>query len=480
MKKSKKKKRNKRIKDQPNVKNYLLDTNTLISSPHALFGFQDNNIYLSGTTLQELDHLKSVPGETGFNARKAIRAIEALRLRGKLRKGVPTKEGGKVFVEVKGIKKKLMPKEYSLTIPDNRIICTGLYLNKKLTNGCVLVTNDVSMRVNASVCGLDVQSYHNDEINTDEVYYGRRVIETEDPNIINEIYRNKTTAVPDMETPMEENEFAILKCGNQSALAIHKKGQLELIQNTNASFGIVPRNASQRFMLRALMAPVEEIPLVIILGKAGTAKTFLSMLAGIDGVLEGKYEKMIITRNNVTSDQDFGYLPGDMDNKAAYLTQNFYDALYAIVKGKGDEDKDAIIEQVEDLAENVIEFSPMAYMRGRSIVDSYLVMDEAQNSTRTQIRDVITRAGMGTKVVICGDINQIDNTRVDKRTNGLIFAANTMRSSNMAAILVVPDEDCQRSPLSSDAVKRMSSSWIGSRIDTDKQKTDKWNKENLF
>ncbi|SEI73945.1 PhoH-like ATPase [Lachnospiraceae bacterium A10] len=464
-------------KTKGSIKNYILDTNILLQSPNSIFGFEDNHVVITGTTLQELDHKKTLAGELGYNARETCRILESLRLKGDLTKGVDlgNSQGGKLFIEPDGINKDNLPDGYSIDVPDNRIISACLTLKERSNMPTKLVTNDISMRINASVCGMEVESYRNDQIaSKDELYTGKSVVQT-NGNLINQLYRDKKiediVSLRSEFTPLEgtmdpeklfttENEFYMLKSGTQSALCIYRHGDLKLIEEQRA-FNVVPRNAAQTFALYALLAPVEEIPFVILRGPAGTAKTFLSIAAGLDGTYDSRkersYEKVLITRNNITSDADFGYLPGDINEKMSPLLAPFYDNLESILRGKHhNEDNEQVQMQIDDMFfTNVINVCPLAYMRGRSISQSYLIVDEAQNSTRSQMRDIITRAGKGTKIVICGDINQIDNHTLDRWTNGLVFASEKMKGSDLVAQVTFAEEESVRSALATEALKRL-------------------------
>lgn len=442
-------------------KNYVLDTNILLESPNAIFGFDDNNIIITGTTLQELDSKKTAPGELGYNARESYRILEGLRKNAKLGDSFfDLGNGGMLQVYTNGVDETNLPKGYSLNNPDNKIISSIITLSNKKPKKYILVTNDISMRFNAFACGVMVEEYKNDHVTSKELYTGRRETEVSS-SIIDKLYSNQYVPAEDLvTTDLVENEFVTLKCNKQSALAICQKGKLNLIKEQSL-FNVTPKNAAQSFALYALTAPVEEIPFVILKGPAGTAKTFLSLAAGLDKTYNSKkertYDKLLISRNNITSDNDFGYLPGELDNKMGPLLAPFYDNLESLLRGRNTkEDNRQIQTQINDLflSKSIIEY-PLAYMRGRSITNSYLIVDEAQNSTRTQMRDIITRAGKGTKIIICGDPEQIDNHTLDKWNNGLVYASEKMKGSSLCAQITFFDKECVRSPLAVEALKKL-------------------------
>ena len=454
------------------VKAYILDTNILLDSPRAIFGFDDNTVIITGTTLQELDSKKTAPGELGFNARETCRIIEKLRLKGDLTAGVPMDNAG-VFKVILNAGQWHMPSGYSTDKPDNQIINTVLDIKKNqghMFNQVILVTNDTSMRINASVCAAAcgfsdfVESYRNDHVSSTEMYTGKRELQVS-KEAIDYIYKNKMLPPEaifrgDIPEPVE-NEFFILQSDQSSALAVYRNHELKLIDTkTLHPCHIQPKNASQTFALWALMQPVEEIPFVILKGPAGTAKTFLSLAAGLDQTYDSKahrsYDSVLISRNNVMADADFGYLPGELEDKMNPLLAPFFDNLESLLRGNSDEDRECISTQIEDMIDSgVIEICALAYMRGRSITNKFLIVDETQNATRSQIRDIITRAGTGCKVVICGDPEQIDAHNLDKLNNGLVFASEKMKGSPVCAQISFTEEESVRSELAKEAIKRL-------------------------
>lgn len=454
------------------VKAYILDTNILLDSPRAIFGFDDNTVIITGTTLQELDSKKTAPGELGFNARETCRIIEKLRLKGDLTAGVPMDNAG-VFKVILNAGQWHMPSGYSEDKPDNQIINTVLDIKKNqghMFNQVILVTNDTSMRINASVCAAAcgfsdfVESYRNDHVSSAEMYTGKRELQVS-KEAIDYIYKNKMLPPEaifrgDIPEPVE-NEFFILQSDQSSALAVYRNHELKLIDTkTLHPCHVQPKNASQTFALWALMQPVEEIPFVILKGPAGTAKTFLSLAAGLDQTYDSKthrsYDSVLISRNNVMADADFGYLPGELEDKMNPLLAPFFDNLESLLRGNSDEDRECISRQIEDMIDSgVIEICALAYMRGRSITNKFLIVDETQNATRSQIRDIITRAGAGCKIVICGDPEQIDAHNLDKLNNGLVFASEKMKGSPVCAQISFTEKESVRSELAKEAIKRL-------------------------
>lgn len=446
------------------IKNFLLDTNILLQDPSCICnGFADNNIYICGTTLQELDRKKASGGDAGYNARECIRVLDALRSKGDLLSGITLPSGGMLYIEPDGVKQEYLPDGFDLKNPDNRIISTCIHLNKRMPDcPIILVTNDISMRINASVCGINVESYRN-SIVEESGYKGHIDIDVSE-EIIDELYKNGNVPVPEeIYAGLLENEFVTLHCGQQSALSVHRNRALHLITPITLFGGVKPRNAMQTYAMWALKAPAEEIPLVILMGPAGTAKTFLSLAAGLDDVYVsqhggGLYNKILISRPTAESYQEIGYLPGDLSTKLSPLLASYYDNIEILLTKSGTERecKDQLNQQINDIfSEGIVEVCGLSFIRGRSLMNSYVICDEAQNSSKTLIRDVITRAGAGTKIVIAGDPSQIDVPTLDKRNNGLVYAAEMMKGSPLAAIIQFDAANSVRSPLAREAIQRL-------------------------
>ncbi len=455
-------------------KNYVLDTNIPLSDPNAIFGFEDNRVIITQTTLQELDSKKNAPGELGYNARATVRKLEEIRKKAINQDLTNETEINEIGGTIRIVPDNTdyLPSTFSAEKPDNRIIGTCLYLLDTNAEPVILVTNDVSMRINASACHFnDCQEYRNDHVSEEAASYtGIKEFDNVDKELISEIQANRIDGVDtryfDLGYEFHENEFAVLNSGSTQTVAIYRTmegfehGHLYLVDIPEGGiFGVKPKNAYQAAALYALSAPVDEIPLVILKGPAGCAKTFLSLAAGLDAVYDRKYRHVLITRNNVMADAEFGFLPGDLSSKMGPLLAPFMDNLENLIRNyEPKEDDEQIQMQIDDLfATKQVDICAMAYMRGRSITDSYLIVDEAQNASRSQIRDIITRAGTGTKIVVCGDPSQCDNVRLDQYNNGLVFAAQRFMGStngekSICAQITFNSEVCVRSLLAKTAI----------------------------
>lgn len=462
------------------VKNFILDTNIILSSgsgggSRVLYGFQsgkdENGVILVSTVLAELDKHKSSPGDVGYNARDFIRAMDELRTQGDLTKGVKVGRGI-VIVEPDGVKSEYLPAGLSLDVPDNRIISTCIHLAR--TNpgeNYVFVSNDVSCRLMADMCfraaGVDVaiESYKNDRISSDtDDYKGYVVINDADcPELVQALFEDvHNNGVPfEVQDGMYENEYFYFE--ESRIIAVLENGKLRQIHEPKV-FGLNKMYNPQQIMaMHALLAPPEEIPLVILTGSAGSGKTFLPVAAGIDQIYASSsadraYDRMIISRSNsLSKDEDLGFLPGDIDDKMGPLIQPVRDSVENLLRikhsGKS-ESHSEISRQIDEIFDMCIDVLPMKYIRGRSLVNKFLLLDEAQNVTSKQMFDLVSRAGNGCKVVVVGDTQQIDNPYLDEHTSGLSYVKDKMKGKGVA-IVSFGKQEIVRSYLARIATERM-------------------------
>ena len=236
----------------------------------------------------------------------------------------------------------------------------------------------------------------------------------------------------------------------------------ELDFKKSRPYGVTPRNAGQYFLQEALMQPADKAPLVIVKGMAGTAKTFYSLAVGLEKLLNnptGEYRRIIISRPNAQFDADIGFLPGDEQEKISPLMRPVIDNLEQLIDSNEEkryEDEAELKGKVDEIFDRgLIQTEALNYIRGRSIVKTYLIIDEAQNMTPNQVKGIITRAGMGTIVILLGDPNQIDRTFLDERTNGLSYASEHMKGSGLCWQITLNAGECERSELAMDAVRRL-------------------------
>lgn len=447
-------------------KTYILDTNILIETPYSIYGFEDNDVVITPTTLEELDGLKKAPGETGYNAREAIRILGELKENGNMLVGVPLPGGGNLRVEFNHIKEEL-PEGWSTDKPDNRIIQCAKALRKITDDKAILVTNDVSMQIKASIAGAVVQNYKNTQVKAESVKYtGRREVYA-NGMAFGKFRKERGMDISDLyaedELELVNNEFLIIhNCDDPKStqLGVYRKGIIQPLRYTECNpSGIKPRNVGQIFAQEALMMPASEVPLVILKGPAGTAKTFYSLAVGLEKTMNTHdYRTLLITRPNIKFDEDIGYLKGDEMEKIAPLIRPCYDNLELLLTDDiKSEKRDMMDSKIDYLfQQGIVKAEAMAYMRGRSLTNLYMLVDECQNSTPNQILGLITRAGLDTKIVITGDVKQIDNPKLDKRNNGLAFASERMKGSDLCMQVAFDGEgECVRSALAEEAAERL-------------------------
>ena len=454
-------------------KTYVLDTNVLIQAPYALHSFEDNHLVLPLAVLEELDGLKNAEGERGANARQAIRYLESLRTAGNLLEGVPLPGGGTLRLEVNCVDVKL-PEGFPDHKNDNRIlkVCLGLQSGK---TPVILVTKDIVVRVKAQMLGIPAEDFTTEQAPvSEEQYTGRCEAFVAEKKF--EDFKKKHIAPEDVYQADESgeklpvtlvpNQFVILKADQSSRKTqlgrFDGKKIVPLAFQKKKPYGVSPRNVGQKFLQEALMADAEEAPLVIVKGMAGTAKTFYTLAVGLHALLEQEepaYRRILISRPNAQFDDDIGFLPGDESEKIAPLLRPVVDNLELLVDQNEKErfaDERSLSGKVEELFDRgIVDAQALNFIRGRSISKTYLVIDEAQNLTPKQAKGIITRAGTGTKIILLGDPQQIDHPLLDERTNGLSYAAEKMKGSPLCWQVTMSAEECERSALAMDAVKRM-------------------------
>lgn len=454
-------------------KTYVLDTNVLIQSPNALQCFEENDIVLPIAVLEELDFLKTSDGEKGANARQVIRFLEQLRTNGNLLEGVLLQTGGTLRLEVNCIDVAL-PDGFAEYKNDNRIlkVCEGLRQKEKRV---ILVTKDIMVRIKAQMMGIEAQDFITEQAPiTEEQYTGRCEVFVPEKKF--EEFKKKGILPTDIyqvdengeRMPVEVviNQFFILKADQstrKTQLGRFNGKRIVPLQYKKAKpYGVSPRNVGQYFLQEALMSSTKEAPLVIVKGMAGTAKTFYSLAVGLSAILEQEepeYRRILISRPNVLFDNDIGYLPGDESEKIAPLLRPCIDNLELLVDQSEDdryEDEQYLRGKVEYLFDRgIIDAQALNYIRGRSVTKTYLIIDEAQNLTPKQAKGIITRAGIGTKIILLGDPNQIDHPLLDERTNGLSYASEKMKGSPLCCQITLTADECERSALAMDAIQRM-------------------------
>lgn len=453
-------------------KTYVLDTNVIIQSPLALSSFEDNKVVLPVAVLEELDKLKNDDAERGSNARQAIRYLENLRLKGNLYEGVPLEGGGLIKIET-NYSNIDIPPGFHHDSNDNRIlkVCKGLMEDGE---NLILVTKDIIVRLKAQMMGVAAEDFTTEQSPVFEKQYTGRMDAYTSDKAMAEF--KKKGINPESIFTMQgfekitiepiPNQFFILHSetnDKKTLLGRFDGSKIVPLRSINEEpFGVKPKNVGQRFLQEALMQDADVAPLVIIKGTAGTAKTFYSLAVGLQHTYEPsskRYRKILITRPNVQFDEDIGFLPGTEEEKIAPYLRPVIDNLEILVDRNENErykNEKQLRDKIDELFyRGIIVAEAMNFIRGRSITNTYLIIDEAQNLTPKQVKGIITRVGKGTKVVLLGDPQQIDHPLLDEKTNGLSYASEKMKGSELCFQLTMLPDECLRSTLAQDASSRM-------------------------
>ena len=456
------------------VKIYVLDTNVLIQAPHAVECFEDNQVILPMVVLEELDRLKKAEGDRGSNARQAVRILEQFRQKGNLLSGVEMEGGGTLRVE-KNFVDVSLPEDLAAEVPDNRILKVCLGLSRDRSEQVILVTKDILLRIKAQILGICAEDFTTEQVFDHEKQYKGRT-EVYVPEEIFKEFKKKGIPCEEVyqvdesgkrtEVQLTENQFVILRADQSSGKTHLGRVEGERIRKLeykkSAPYGIHPRNSGQYFLQEALMQPAKNAPLVIVKGMAGTSKTFYSLAVGLEKVLNnptGEYRRILVCRPNAQFDSDIGFLPGDEQEKISPLMRPVIDNLEQLIDSSEEEryrDEKELQGKIEEIfSRGLIQTEALNYIRGRSIVKTYMIIDEAQNMTPGQIKGIITRAGKDTKIILLGDPDQIDRPFLDERTNGLSYASEHMKGSPICWQITMTAEECERSVLAMDAVRRL-------------------------
>jgi PhoH-like ATPase len=409
----------------------VVDTNVILFDALAITKFQESDIHIPISVIEEVDRFKRDPGENGRNARQFSRFVDLLRGKGSLASGVQLDNSEtQVFINV-DYSISGLPGDLHADKADNRILATAMTLQKQYPKSKVeLITKDINLRIKADVMGVDARDYEPDGNSQEDMYEGYLEIEVS-PDKIDQFYRDKKFA-PDVK--LIGNQYVIMKDAsnpNHSAIgrySLVEKAIVPLITAPNGIWGIHPRNAEQSFALDCLLN--DEILLVSLVGKAGTGKTLLAIAAGLHKTLDaGVFQRLLVSRPIFPMGRDIGYLPGDIEQKLNPWMQPIFDNVEFLMGA----DKKAAGRAQELINQGMLNIEPLTYIRGRSIPSQYLIVDEAQNLTPHEIKTIITRAGSGTKVILTGDVYQIDNPYVDSANSGLTYAVDKFKGHGIAA-----------------------------------------------
>jgi PhoH-like ATPase len=418
-------------------KNYVLDTNVLLHDPHAIFRFEDNNVIIPIYVIEEVDQFKREGSERGRNARSIARLLDDLRERGgALSKGVTLDSGGTLRVAVPS-KRLELPSAVDHTAMDQAILQTAFDVRENdAGRPTVFVSMDTNLRIRADALGMMAETYENQRVQIDQQSSGIVEIDVDGPQI-DAFFRDGRVA-PSEPVPEPNTCLLLRDRTNPSHTGLGrydagKKAITALRVPREGVMGVRPRNKEQSYAFDLLLD--ESIRLVTLVGKAGTGKTLLALAAGLKRTLEdGIYTRMLVSRPVMPLGRDIGFLPGDVDEKLNPWMQPIFDNLEFLFSTGSRKGPRAYAELLES---GQIQVEPLTYIRGRSLPQQFIVVDEAQNLTPHEVKTIITRSGDGTKIVLTGDPGQIDNPYVDSASNGLSVAAERFRGEKLAAHIVL-------------------------------------------
>jgi PhoH-like ATPase len=456
------------------VKSFVLDTNVLLHNPSALFMFDDNNVVIPFAVLEELDKFKKQNDDVGRNARETIRHLDRLRSKGKLNAGVQWNgHGGKIRVDFASAER---PRQLSEDSPDNRIIGVAWRL-KEQGEFTVFISKDINLRIKSEALDIQTEDFEAQKVDADRLYRG--YVNVKVPSkVIDTLYAEKQLARGEIaeylkvtdedgdvnEIPLYANAFVQLT----DELDESHVGLSRLLGDTDhlipvhgprkPTFGIMARNVQQTMALDLLLD--DDVKLVTLLGNAGTGKTLLALAAGMLKVFnEQRYDKLLVARPIMPMGKDIGYLPGDKDEKLAAWMQPIFDNLSYLMSTRGvgqvqHAESHTPEQRIQTLmASGQLVLEPLTYIRGRSIPHQFMIVDEAQNLTPHEVKTIVSRVGEGTKIILTGDIAQIDNPYLDASSNGLSYTVERLKGTGLVGHVMLARSE--RSELASLAAAKL-------------------------
>ncbi|MBP8903445.1 MAG: PhoH family protein [Paludibacteraceae bacterium] len=418
-----------------NKKNFIIDTNVILHDYNCLHNFEENDIYIPIVVLEELDHFKKGNEQINFNAREFVRELDLIANDNLFKNGADLGDGkGKLFIVAGNGYPEAISAVFPEKTPDHRILADTYNIGKlKKTSKTILISKDINLRMKALSLGILAEDYINDKVTDLNAFEkNHEVYENVAPELIDRMYANGGILLDefDFKSDVEPQECFVLRSSRSSVLARYQpqSGKVIRIEKTR-SFGIEPRNAEQAFAMNVLLD--DEVKLVALTGKSGTGKTLIALAAALQK--NESYKQILLARPIVAlSNKDLGYLPGDEQHKIAPYMQPLFDNLNVIKHNFSYQGKEMkLLEELQRNEQLVIE--ALAYIRGRSLNETFFIVDEAQNLTPHEVKTIITRAGEGTKIVLTGDIQQIDSPYLDMHSNGLVYMIDRMRGQDIFA-----------------------------------------------
>lgn len=418
-------------------KAFILDTNVILFDPNAPFKFGAHDVIIPIVVIEEIDRFKRDMSENGRNARLFSRKIDEMRENGELSQGVKLPEGGTLTVELGG--EHVLPVELQMDKADNRILALAIAIKKdQPKRPVVFITKDTNLRIKADALGIVAEDYEPESVEPDQLYAGTSILDIAS-HLVDEFYQNKRLPRPDSILNLKPNQYLILRDeANPTHTAMGRFSKeldciVPIIKPAEGVWGIFPKNAEQAFALDALLN--DEIKLVSLVGKAGTGKTLLAIAAGLAKTVdEGIYHRLLVSRPVFPLGKDIGFLPGDIEEKLNPWMQPIYDNIDFLFGATGAKGRRGAGKGGQELMnQGLLQIEPLTYIRGRSIPQQYMIVDESQNLTPHEIKTIVTRAGDNTKIVLTGDSFQIDNPYVDSANNGLVYLVERFKDESISA-----------------------------------------------
>jgi PhoH-like ATPase len=416
-------------------KNFVLDTNVLLHDPRSIYGFDDNTVIIPIYVIEELDQFKKDMSELGRNARQVARYLDGHRSEGTLAEGVPLPSGG--VLKVSFVERDLPKSMADGELMDNRILAVAIEARlREPATPCVFITKDTNLRIRADALGLLAEDFEPERVEISELYSGVAELQVS-ADLINQVYKPGAEVRLPQQEELAPNQFVLLvdeANSSHTAMGRYDGAKTRLVPLNRAGkdgvWGVRPRNMEQSFLLDLLLN--DDIKLVTIVGKAGTGKTLLAIAAGLQKVTEeSTYQKLLVSRPIFPLGRDIGYLPGDVEQKLNPWMQPIFDNVEFLLNlSRSDKRSGRGYHELMDLG--IVQIEPLTYIRGRSIPNQYIIVDEAQNLTPHEVKTIVTRVGDNTKIVLTGDPYQIDNPYVDSTNNGLVHVVNRFRGEKIA------------------------------------------------
>ena len=415
-------------------KTYVLDTSVYLTNAECIYAFKNNDIHVPLKVFEEIDKHKKRQDAVGAQARKIIRIWDDLRTGGSLDKGVRIRKGLGIVksISAAGLTREDLPQDLDIKIPDHLIIATALKAQREGDRKVVLVSRDINMRVIADAVGLTSEDFQNNQIvdTSENIFTGYSTVVVDDQTI-DQFYERKDVYLE--QEGLHTNQYVMLVSNaneKKSALARYVNASTplrQLLTSKQKVWGIKPRNKEQQFLMDALMDP--KIQIVTAIGKAGSGKTICAIAAGLEQTIDEvkqEYTRVIVSRPVQPLGKDIGFLPGTMEEKMSPWLMPIQDNLQFLMGN------DKITLDIY-MQKGTIEIEALTYIRGRSISNAFIIIDEAQNLTTHELKTIITRVGEGTKIVLTGDVEQIDNVYIDATSNGLTHAVEKFKKFELAS-----------------------------------------------